>query len=226
MRLFYLVMLFILFADVAIAESISVFVTPEYEFDEYAKQFIKDKKYDKIVISIVNPDNPTKNQDFNQIAKLCGYTEKSRTEADYVANTLAEIVLDKGFQFPVFVTDKKCFNLTDVINDMVKKTSSFNLTGGDVVDADALFTEYQANKYAFNQKYNNKIVSVSGLLRTIGADGNISLATSKTFHSVKCLVQNKDRVVSLRKEQTVTITGRYVQESNMIDLELYNCVIK
>ena len=94
-----------------------------------------------------------------------------------------------------------------------------------VINATDFYAEYKKNKFAFNQKYNDKIVTITGNIESITDKGDITLNTN-TFIDIRCYVQNKDKVINLAKDQQVTITGKYKEETSPVYLDLFECTIK
>lgn len=90
------------------------------------------------------------------------------------------------------------------------------------VSANTLFSEYEANEVAADNKYKNKEYKVSGTVDKIGKDitddGYALLKTSNLF-GVQCFFDNEQELAKIQNGQQITVVGR-------IDGKLGNVFVK
>lgn len=99
-------------------------------------------------------------------------------------------------------------------------------------DVNDLIQEYKDNEVAAEQKYKDKTVTVTGLVKDIGNDIidstyiTINDGTDITWDYAQCYFKNQaeiDKVAALQKGQTVTVTGKVGNYS--LTLTLKKCTI-
>lgn len=93
------------------------------------------------------------------------------------------------------------------------------------VSAKKLASEYKANEIAADQKYKDRVASISGTVESIGKDilatPYVVLTGAGFFPAVQCFFSDADQgtLARLRKGQSITIRGR-------IDGEMGNVLVK
>jgi hypothetical protein len=85
-------------------------------------------------------------------------------------------------------------------------------TSGDVLSAEDLFAEYEANRDAANNKYKGKTLRVSGRIDTIssGPSGNsyVILKSNSSMFGIQCIFDGKSQALSdLRQGERATFRG-------------------
>lgn len=105
--------------------------------------------------------------------------------------------------------------------------AGFQLT----VSATTLFQDYKANEVAADQKYKGKILRVSGTIDNIGKDilDNMYVSLKVGQYSilgVQCFFadSHKSKLVSLRKEQQLTVVGRC--DGKFGNIPIKDCLIE
>jgi hypothetical protein len=102
------------------------------------------------------------------------------------------------------------------------------------VSADALIGEYTGNETAADKKYQNRILSVKGMIKKIeDADSTsiIILGDTTDMSSVRCIMDNGAKTNALQRGGVVTIkgaiTGFKKDETGLLgsDVELNRCVL-
>lgn len=99
-----------------------------------------------------------------------------------------------------------------------------------IISAAKLVLEYENNEVAAQQKYENKIVQINGVIEDIGLDimdkSYIVLSSGKemSITGVQCYFHNKDAVAKLSKGQIVTVQGKV--EGKMGNVLVKQCVFK
>jgi|SRR6185436_1193187 len=91
-------------------------------------------------------------------------------------------------------------------------SSSSEAAAGDI-EAEDLFSEYQANKDAADTRYRGKTIVVRGTVDTTKAEGTspyITMKTSSLILRVQCIFPKSDTaaVSGLSKGQTVRVRGK------------------
>lgn len=98
------------------------------------------------------------------------------------------------------------------------------------VSAPVLFSDYESNEVAGDEKYKGKILLVSGSVDDISKDITdtlyISLDAGQTFGSVQCFFadEHTDELSQVRKGQYVTIQGRC--DGKLGNIFLRGCSLK
>jgi hypothetical protein len=103
------------------------------------------------------------------------------------------------------------------------------------VNATALINEYTGNESAADQKYQNKILSVQGMVKKVEDTDTTSiiiLGDTTDMSSVRCIMENnhQQKAGSLQRGKVVTIkgaiTGFKKDETGLLgsDVELNRCV--
>jgi len=99
------------------------------------------------------------------------------------------------------------------------------------VSAVDLYNEYAANEIAAEEKYNNSMVEVTGVLDSIAIDlmdnMYVTLQTNQLLSSVQCYLKDTEteKASTLTAGQTVTLSG---EPDGMIitNVQLKNCIIQ
>ncbi|MBI5914389.1 MAG: hypothetical protein HY842_03365 [Bacteroidetes bacterium] len=96
------------------------------------------------------------------------------------------------------------------------------------VTATDLFAEYQANEGAANQKYNGKIVEVSGVIKETknneAGQPTVVLESGDPMFGVICELKEKGQATKFSNGQQVTLKGECT--GYLMDVVLARCVEK
>lgn len=98
------------------------------------------------------------------------------------------------------------------------------------VNANDLYAEYKQNEIAADQKYDNKILEVSGTIQSIGKDiledMYVSLKTDDIIGSVQCMLADEEanKAATLAEGQTITLKGK--NTGLLMNVILRDCVIQ
>ncbi len=96
------------------------------------------------------------------------------------------------------------------------------------VAATDLFAEYQANEEAANQKYNGKIVEVSGVVKETknneAGQPTVVLESGDMMFGVICELKEKEQAAKFSSGQQVTFKGECT--GYLMDVVLARCVEK
>ena len=98
-----------------------------------------------------------------------------------------------------------------------------------VLDARELFTAFEANETEANQKYLDKVVKVSGLVKEVSTDeeGNVSvtLESGSEMFGVICQMDNltKQEKTDFKIGEQVTLKG--ICTGMLMDVVLVRCVV-
>lgn len=230
-KLFSVMAICCLYHSATNATTITMFQAPACERCNEIKSFIKDKFFenqDSISINLIDATKPDGILLFNKFSQFCKCPDNVSMpvviidEKCYFGDSVSGVFSNSIFASKIQKAQEK----TRIAIPVESEKSVSTKPKENILYAPDLFKEYQANKFAFNQKYDNKHLTVRGEVSRVDADGNVSLATSSLFYDITCFVQNKDKVLTLSEKQTITVSGVFKRETNLFDLELYNCVIK
>lgn len=82
------------------------------------------------------------------------------------------------------------------------------------VNAEQLIQDYTSNQISANEKYQNKIVLVDGMIYEVGQDwsgGNyVMLRNDYEYNGVQCEFKTKDALMNLYKGQYITLKGKVI----------------
>jgi hypothetical protein len=108
-------------------------------------------------------------------------------------------------------------NKTSPISGNSDKTSDTNQqieTSILHVNAEQLIQDYLSNQISADEKYQDKIVSVSGTIYEVGQDwsgGNyIMLRNDYEYNGVQCEFKTKDELMNLYKGEYITLKGKVI----------------
>jgi hypothetical protein len=113
---------------------------------------------------------------------------------------------------------------------LYNKPSESYVTGKPVytVSASEIFLEFETNEQAANEKYLNKIISVTGQIADVQAVDsvgvNITLGTGNGIFGVSCQVADPREGNGLRGGQSIRIKG--LCTGMLMDVVLVKCVIE
>jgi len=97
------------------------------------------------------------------------------------------------------------------------------------LEAVAFFNEYNKNKEQANDKFNGKIIEVSGniaeMFKNKDSEMTIILRNNQTFTGISCTLENSDKQIKkpLKIGSLITIKGKCTGKAN--DVILTNCYI-
>ena len=101
------------------------------------------------------------------------------------------------------------------------KTSKNNLqieTPSLSVNAEQLIQDYLSNQISANEKYQNKIASVGGIIYEVGEDwsgGNyVILRKEYEYNGVQCEFNTPEELTNLHKGQYITLKGKIIGFTN------------
>lgn len=95
------------------------------------------------------------------------------------------------------------------------------------VTADKLYSDYESNGVAADQKYKDKVLRVTGKINSIDKDildkVYVTLETSNIIGSIQCYFDssNENIAAELKKGQKITVKGRC--DGKMINVVLKDC---
>lgn len=93
---------------------------------------------------------------------------------------------------------------------------------------DQLCGEYEANEIAADEKYEDKVIELTGVVDDVGTEimgsGFIMLAGDGFGNQAQCVMVNKDEAASVTKGQTITLQGKIQGKMGWVILE--ECTLK
>jgi hypothetical protein len=102
------------------------------------------------------------------------------------------------------------------------------------VDATALINEFVSNEVSANQKYQNKVLSVKGMIKNVeDGNGTVVLGDTTDMSGVRCVLDSNSNTKNnlLQRGAVITIkgaiTGFNKDETGLLgsDVQLNRCVI-
>jgi hypothetical protein len=97
------------------------------------------------------------------------------------------------------------------------------------VSATTLYSDYEANEVAADEKYKGKVLEVSGTINSIGKDilntPYVALTTNNVISTVQCMFEKSeaDKLVELKKNTKITVHGEI--QGKLGNIVLKNCEI-
>ncbi len=99
------------------------------------------------------------------------------------------------------------------------------------VSASQLVNDYKANEVSADIKYKNKMVEISGTIKSIGKDildqPYVAIAgnSSDTFTDVQCMFDksDQDQLASLSKNTKITLRGRV--DGILMNVLIRDCIV-
>ena len=113
----------------------------------------------------------------------------------------------------------------------VEKAKASQVSTG-IIEASKLISEFDSNAVGASTKYENKEISVKGIISDIGTDTwtgqtYVSVGTDALFelYEIRCVVNNPSEVAELSKGSPITITGTFYEYDGLMYIDITPCSV-